>query len=207
MRCSNNKHINEGGHEKWWACAWKLKKTNKGCCILCDCCKKFAVQLSVLSDTESTIVSSSVCTTCKTSKVSLYCKKYKLSMTKKNIILTWESVRVASSINNWYPCFCLPCLPRYRCTSRQWPWPSLSALARPSLWECSTCLRSTWFSSIQSRTYRSASAAWRLWSLQPPCPTSSTRKVAWGPTERPSLNSAKALKPKVGIMPNGAETT
>lgn len=92
-----------------------------------------------------------------------------------------------------------------RCTSRPQPWPSLWALVRLSPWECSTCPRSTWCFSIQSRMCPSANGAWRLWSLQPPCPTSLTPKAPWGPTGRPSQNSAKVWKRKVGITSEGPE--
>lgn len=90
-----------------------------------------------------------------------------------------------------------------RCTSRPQPWPSRWASVHPSPWECSTCPRSTWCCSILSRTCPSASGAWRLWSPRPPCPTSSTPKAPWGQTGRPSRNSAKVWKRKVGITSEG----
>lgn len=90
-----------------------------------------------------------------------------------------------------------------RCTSRPQPWPSPWASAPPSPWECSTCPRSTWFCSILSRTCPSASGAWRPWSPRQPCPTSLTPKAPWGQMGRPSRNSAKVWKRKVGMMSEG----
>lgn len=86
-----------------------------------------------------------------------------------------------------------------RCTSRPQPWLSPWASAPPSPWECSTCPRSTWCSSTLSRMCPSASGAWRLWSPRPPCPTSLTPRAPWGQTGRPSRNSAKVWKRKVGV--------
>lgn len=90
----------------------------------------------------------------------------------------------------------------YRCISRQQRWQYLSASVHQFPWECSTCPRSMWFFFIQSRMSPSASAAWRQWSLQPPCPTSSTPREAWGQMERQNLNSVKVWKHKVCSTPH-----
>lgn len=103
-------------------------------------------------------------------------------------------LQTAFSSNNFFSPLSLS---QHRCISRQQPWQSLSASVHRFPWECSTCRRSMWFSFIQSRMCPSASAAWRPWSLQPPCRTSSTPKEAWGQMERPSLNSVKVWKHKV----------
>ena len=84
-----------------------------------------------------------------------------------------------------------------RCTSKQPLWPSPWAWALQCPWGCSTCRRSTWFSSTPSRMCPSAHAASRPWLLQPPCPTSSTPRPDSDPTEKLRQSCAKASKHNV----------
>lgn len=123
------------------------------------------------------------------------------------MLYTYQSIHIIMHslyrYTGFKQCWLKPSVLSSRCTSRPQPWPSPWASAPPYPWECSTCPRSTWCCSILSRTCPSARGAWRPWSPRQPCPTSLTPKAPWGQTGRPSRNSAKVWKRKVGMMSEG----